>query len=177
MRMKRAIGFGLASLVLLTILGAANVSGPSGQPLPAGAKADRILVEKSAHRLTLLRGGRPLKVYLVALGRGPIGDKVQQGDNRTPEGVFVIDGRNSQSAYHRALHVSYPDAAHRARAKKLGVSPGGDIMIHGLPNNLSWLGALHRRVDWTAGCIALTDPEIEEVWHAVPNGTPVEIRP
>lgn len=161
-------------LGLLALLGGVALD---GQPLPPGVKADRVLVEKAAHRLTLLRRGVPLKAYLIALGKEPIGDKVRQGDNRTPEGVFVIDRRNPASTFHRALHVSYPDAAHRARARKLGVDPGGDIMIHGLPDKMAWIGSLHRRLDWTAGCMALTNAELDEVWRAVPDGTPIEIRP
>ncbi len=144
---------------------------------PLRQSADRILVEKAAHRLTLLRSGKPIRAYAVALGRSPVGDKVRAGDNRVPEGRFVIDGHLRGSRFHRALHVSYPDAAHRARARALGVPPGGDIMIHGIRNGLGWIGRYHRLVDWTAGCIAVTDPEIEEIWTAVPDGTPIEIRP
>ena len=172
--MKRAIWLGVAVVILSAILGVANV--PS-QSLPADVAADRVVVEKAARRLTLLRHGVVLKRYRVALGRQPVGDKGSQGDNRTPEGVFVIDGRKSDSAFHRALHVSYPDPAHVARARQAGMDPGGDIMIHGIRNGLGWLGSLHRLADWTAGCVALTNSEIEEVWRAVPDGTPVEIRP
>ena len=172
--MKKAIWLGVAIVVLAAILGVANVHSHS---LPSDVTADRVLVEKTARRLTLLRHGVPLKRYRVALGRQPVGDKGRQGDNRTPEGVFVIDGRKSDSAFHRALHVSYPDPTHVAHANQLGVDPGGDIMIHGLRNGLGWVGSLHRLFDWTAGCMALTNSEIEEVWRAVPDGTPVEIRP
>lgn len=143
----------------------------------AEASVDRVLVEKSERRLTLLENGRALKTYRVALGSEPIGDKVRQGDGRTPEGIYRIDRRNAASQYHRSLHVSYPDDAHRARARRLHVSPGGDIFIHGLPNGYGWLGARHRVRDWTAGCIAVTDEEIEEIWRLVADGTPVEIRP
>lgn len=136
-----------------------------------------MLVEKAARRLTLVRDGSAVKSYQIALGLEPVGDKVRQGDNRTPEGVFRIDRRNAKSSFYRSLHISYPDAAHRARARRLGASPGGDIMIHGLPNGLGWLGSLHRKTDWTAGCIAVTNQEIDEIWRAVPDGTPVEIRP
>jgi len=94
-----------------------------------------------------------------------------------PEGHYVIDWRNPSSAYHLALHISYPDAADAAAAAARDDNPGGDIMIHGLPNGFGVVGALHRRLDWTAGCIAVTDPEIEEIWQAVADGTPIEIRP
>jgi murein L,D-transpeptidase YafK len=141
------------------------------------ALADSIVVEKKAHRLTLYHMGRPIRTYLVALGRQPVGDKLSAGDRRTPEGLFSIEARNPNSDYHLSLRISYPDATHRARAEAMGVSPGGDIMIHGLPNGRGNVGAHHRTVDWTNGCIALTDEEIEEIWNAVPIGTPVQIKP
>ena len=139
--------------------------------------ADRILVEKQARRLTLLSKGEVLKIYKIALGGNPIGPKERQGDNKTPEGTYVIDGRNKGSRYHLSLHVSYPNERDRKRAKELGVSPGGDIMIHGIKNGLSWVGDAHAGVDWTKGCIAVTDEEIEEIDRLAPNGTIVEIRP
>jgi murein L,D-transpeptidase YafK len=107
----------------------------------------------------------------------PVGPKRCQGDNRTPEGTYRISGRNRHSSYHRSLRISYPDEGDRKRARALGCSPGGDIMIHGLPNGRGAIGALHRMYDWTAGCIAVTNPEIEEIWAAVPDGTEIEIRP
>ena len=146
-------------------------------PLVSNAVADRVLVEKAARRLTLLRGGRPLKSYRVALGRAPVGPKEQEGDQRTPEGIYLIDFHKADSDFHRALHLSYPKQRDIDDAAARGVSPGCDIMIHGIRNGLGWMGALHRRTDWTVGCIAVTDFEIEEIWRAVPDGTPVEIRP
>ncbi len=138
---------------------------------------DSIVVEKKAHRLTLFRDGRPMRTYLVALGGHPMGDKLSAGDRRTPEGMFYIDSRQPNSRYHLALHISYPDAIHRARSLAAGMQPGGDIMIHGLPNGMGAAGALHRQNDWTNGCVALTDEEIEQIWSVVPIGTPVEIKP
>ena len=140
-------------------------------------RVDSIRVEKAAHRLSLFQRGRVTRSYLIALGQQPVGDKVRRGDMRTPEGRFTIEARNPQSKYHRALRISYPDAAHRERARKLGVSPGGDIMIHGLPPRQAWVGPAHRDFDWTEGCIALTNEEIEELWSAVPVGTPIHILP
>lgn len=140
-------------------------------------RADRILIEKSARRLTLLAKGQVLKTYQIALGGDPIGAKVRQGDNKTPEGLYVIDGRNRKSRFHRSLHISYPNETDQKRARELGVSPGGDIMIHGIKKGFSWAGDLHREVDWTQGCIAVTDQEIEEIDNVAPNGTIVEIRP
>ena len=118
-----------------------------------------------------------LKQYRVSLGGSPVGAKTQEGDRKTPEGVYRIDYRKADSAFHRALHVSYPNYKDRARAAAAGVSPGGLIMIHGIRNGLGGLGRWHRLVDWTNGCIAVSDPEIEQIWAAVPDGTPVEIRP
>ena len=146
-------------------------------PLVSNAIADRVLVEKAARRLTLLRGGTPLKIYRVALGRAPVGPKEQEGDQRTPEGAYLIDFHKADSDFHRALHLSYPEQRDIDHAAARGVSPGCDIMIHGIRNGLGWVGAFHRRTDWTAGCIAVTDFEIEEIWRAVPDGTPIEIRP
>ncbi|HKS23580.1 MAG TPA: L,D-transpeptidase family protein [Thermoanaerobaculia bacterium] len=145
--------------------------------LATGATADRIVVEKSARRLTLYSHGAPLKSYRVSLGAQPQGAKQREGDNKTPEGIYRIDFKNAGSGFHKALHVSYPSPADRARAAAAGVSPGGDVMIHGLPNGLGFLGRAQRFRDWTAGCIALTDRDVDEVWRAVPAGTPVEIRP
>lgn len=127
--------------------------------------------------MTLWRQGKLLKSYKVALGREPIGAKKQHGDNKTPEGLYTIDSRNAHSHFHLGLHISYPNAADRARARKLGVNPGGDILIHGLPPAFAYLGPLHRQRDWTLGCIAVTDAEIEEIWAMVPVGTAVEIKP
>ncbi|HMK56872.1 MAG TPA: L,D-transpeptidase family protein [Dissulfurispiraceae bacterium] len=139
--------------------------------------ADRILVEKKERRLTLLSKGKALKTYKIALGGNPNGAKEKQGDNKTPEGTYVIDARNSDSSYHLSLHISYPNESDRRRARELGVSPGGDIMIHGIKNGFSWVGDHQSAVDWTRGCIAVTDDEIEEIAKLVPNGTVVEIRP
>jgi murein L,D-transpeptidase YafK len=166
---------GLAALAAAAA--ALRASAPSDPPLPQDAVADRVLVEKGARRLVLLREGVPLKVYAVALGKNPVGAKQEEGDGKTPEGSYVIDRRNADSAFHRALHVSYPSEQDLASARERGADPGGDIMIHGIRNGLGWLGPFHVRADWTAGCIAVTDEEIEEIWRAVPDGTPIDIVP
>jgi tetratricopeptide (TPR) repeat protein len=139
--------------------------------------ADKILVEKKERRLMLIAKGEVLKTYKIALGGNPNGPKQRQGDNKTPEGTYFIDSRNKDSSYYRSLHISYPNERDKKRAKKLGVSPGGDIMIHGIKNGFSWVGDAHTQVDWTKGCIAVTNKEIEEIGKLVPNGTVVEIRP
>ena len=145
--------------------------------LPPIGVADWILVEKKARRLTLFRENKPLKSYDIALGRQPDGPKRVQGDNKTPEGRYKIDFRKRNSDYHRALHISYPSAEDAAIAAKQKRPAGGDIMIHGLPKGMGSLERLHLLRDWTAGCIAVTNAEIEELWRAVPDGTPIEIRP
>ena len=139
--------------------------------------ADKVLIEKIERRLTLLSKGEVIKTYKIALGGNPVGPKERQGDNKTPEGTYIIDSRNRGSGYHLSLHISYPNEKDKMRAKELGVSPGGDIMIHGIKNGLSWGGVSHAEVDWTKGCIAVTDEEMEEIYKLVPNGTIVEIRP
>ncbi len=139
--------------------------------------ADRILIEKKERRLTLFSKGKTLKTYKVALGGNPVGPKERQGDNKTPEGTYTIDARNRDSGYHLSLHISYPNEQDKKRARELGVPPGGNIMIHGIKNGLSWVGNAHTNIDWTKGCIAVTDEEIEEIDRLVPNGTAVEIRP
>jgi murein L,D-transpeptidase YafK len=146
-------------------------------PLPRGTIIDRIVVEKSARKLSIFRGEKKIKTYRVALGRNPIGPKDQEGDMKTPEGIYKIDNRNAQSDFHLALHISYPSDEDTPRAAERGVPAGFDIMIHGICNGMGWIGAFHRWKDWTAGCIALTDKEIEELWRVTPDGTPIEIRP
>ncbi len=143
----------------------------------AAPPVDRVLVLKREHKMLLLNGTEVVKSYSVALGRGGLAAKQRQGDRRTPEGTFRIDWRNPASKFHRALHISYPRALDRVRAARFGAAPGGDIEIHGLPPAFSWVGANHRIVDWTDGCIAVTDSEMEEIWELVPDGTVIEIRP
>ena len=165
------------TLVLLLLAAVCLPAWPKPTSANAAEQADRIVIVKSQRTLTLYRQGQVLKTYKVALGSHPVGPKTQQGDHRTPEGIYTIDSRNSHSQFHLSLHVSYPNADDRARAKKLRVSPGGDIFIHGLPPAYSYLGPLHRKWDWTLGCVAVTDQEIEEIWSMVPIGTTVEIKP
>ena len=169
----------LRALLVVAVVGGVAFAFASYEPHPlaADARADRIVVEKSARKLTLFRGETALKSYSVALGRAPEGTKQREGDHRTPEGHYVIDAHKQDSAFHRALHISFPSSADSAAAAQGGDKPGGDIMIHGIRNGIGWLGALHRCIDWTSGCIAVTDKQIEEIYRAVPDGTPIEIRP
>jgi murein L,D-transpeptidase YafK len=169
--MRRIIHLGIA--VILTALVATQPLSAQERPL----KADSILILKKDHLLELLANGKVIRTYHVALGRGGLAPKQKQGDGLTPEGHYTIDARNAQSHYYKSLHVSYPNAQDKARAARLGVSTGGDVMIHGLPNGIGSIGAAHRLYDWTLGCVAVTDSEIDEIWTLVPLGTPVEIRP
>jgi murein L,D-transpeptidase YafK len=151
--------------------------GPPPEMAGPAAQADLVEVFKNERRLELKRDGRVLAVYRVALGFAPERHKEREGDGRTPEGVYAIDARNPQSAFHLSLRVSYPEVGDRARAAALGVSPGGDIYIHGLPNGWRKLWTPHPRRDWTSGCIAVTDVEIREIWSLVPTGARVVIHP
>ncbi len=139
--------------------------------------ADRVVVLKKERTLQLLSQGKVIKTYKVALGGDPVGPKTRQGDHKTPEGLYVLDARNAHSQFYNSIHISYPSERDRAGARKSGVAPGGDVFVHGLPNGYGWIGAGHRAKDWTDGCIAVTDEEIDEIWLAVGNGTPIEIRP
>jgi murein L,D-transpeptidase YafK len=162
-------------LLVIAVLAAAT-------PVPRTAAAERILadaliVNKAKRELLVMRRGAIARSYRIALGRSPVGAKARQGDGRTPEGDYVIDSRNAKSRFHRALHISYPGPPDRTRAATLGIDPGGDIMIHGLPRWATLLGRAHRLLDWTEGCIALTNEEIDELWDLVPDGTPIRINP
>ena len=140
-------------------------------------KVDRIVVEKSKRTLALMDGSKVVKSYKVALGGNPKGAKDRKGDHKTPEGLYAVDAKKPVSQFHKALHVSYPNAGDRERAKKLGVNPGGDIEIHGLGDKWGWIGAGHRATDWTDGCVAVTNEEIDEIYLLVKTGTVVEIKP
>lgn len=146
-------------------------------PLPGNVTADQVIVLKSQRKLRLIQAGKLLKQYSIALGHSPIGPKRRAGDGRTPEGHYRIDLRNSNSGYHLSLRISYPNARDRAQARAAGKKPGGALMIHGIKNGFGWIGRFHRLVDWTNGCIAVTNPEMDEIWRAVPKGTPVDLRP
>ncbi|WP_455209629.1 L,D-transpeptidase family protein [Kaarinaea lacus] len=144
---------------------------------PNRLSADHVLVEKTKRRLTLFSDGEILKRYKISLGREPVGAKVRSGDNRTPEGLYYIDYRVEDSDFHLALHISYPNENDVRRARQMGYSPGGSIMLHGLKNDDDAIAYYHGVFDWTKGCIAVTNTEIEEIWKLVPNGTSIEIRP
>lgn len=175
--------FLLKVVVLVPVLVLAGASGasatfpPSGPSNPAPERADLVVVRKTDRTMSLVRGGKAIRTYRIALGANPSGGKSRAGDGRTPEGRYVIDYRNPNSRFHRSLHISYPSSRDRARAKASGASPGGDIMVHGLPKGAEWIGGRHSLKDWTKGCIAVTNAEMDEIWAAVPDGTPIVIRP
>jgi murein L,D-transpeptidase YafK len=159
-------------LLLIGMLPAENPATKAGM-----IRADQVIVVKNRRTLTLLFQGKILRTYQVSLGATPVGAKEQQGDHKTPEGHYLLDRRNAKSRFYKSIHVSYPNQADELRAAQRGVSAGGDIMIHGLPNGFGWLGATHLAQDWTDGCIAVTDAEMDEIWELVADGTPIEIRP
>jgi murein L,D-transpeptidase YafK len=143
----------------------------------SASKANHVIVVKSQRTLTLLSHGKVLRTYKVSLGGSPVGAKEEQGDHKTPEGRYILDHRNAKSRFYKSIHVSYPNERDKQSAAQRGVSPGGDIMVHGLPNGFGWLGATHRAKDWTDGCIAVTNAEMDEIWELVADGTPIEIQP
>lgn len=173
MAQRRSVIGGLAALAAARL-----VAGPGTALAAAPARADRILVLKRRRELQLLRGEAVIHRFRVALGRDPWGAKVRQGDGRTPEGLYRIDAMKPDSYFYRALRVSYPNAEDLARARKLGVRPGGDIMVHGLDPMIAakWHGD-HWMFNWTRGCIAVTNEEMDVIWASVDLGTPIEIRP
>ncbi|AZO55880.1 MULTISPECIES: L,D-transpeptidase family protein [unclassified Mesorhizobium] len=141
----------------------------------AGERVDLVRVHKAGRRLELIGDGKVVRSYGIALGGDPIGHKHQEGDQRTPEGRYILDWRNPNSIAHKSIHVSYPDAEDMAAAKARNVDPGGMIMIHGQPNGFGWWGWLLQLVDWTDGCIAVTDSDMDEIWAMVADGTPIDI--
>ena len=140
-------------------------------------KVDSVAVFKSERKMKLYSDGRELKAYPVSLGKNPTGHKEKEGDKKTPEGNYILDRRLENSKYHLAIHISYPNEQDKINAEQLGVSPGGDVMIHGLPNKLEFLEDYYANTDWTDGCIAVSNDEIEEIWKLVEDGTPISIYP
>lgn len=139
--------------------------------------ADLIVVIKSKRVMFLFSEGKIIKAYKIALGKNPVGKKTIQGDGKTPEGRYLIIDRNPNSNFYKSLKISYPNSSDIEKANQLGMPPGGDIMIHGLSKNIEYLGKYHILEDWTEGCIAVTNEEIDEIWGIVQDGTPIEILP
>lgn len=169
----------LFAAVALAAVIAINLGGCGGAPKTSSEYANRVLVKKSQRKLQLLDNkGTVLREYRIALGDNPSGHKMREGDEATPVGDYILDWRNPRSAYHRSIHVSYPNEQDRQLAKLLGVNPGGMIMIHGLPNDIQSpaIRAEYVKRDWTNGCIAVQDHEIDEIWRLVRDGTPIRIQ-
>jgi murein L,D-transpeptidase YafK len=164
-------------ICFVALIGVTYLFPGPGKALATQVKADKVIVIKSKRILMLMRDGEILKAYKIALGKQPKGHKINAGDKRTPEGNYILDSRKPDSKFHKSIHVSYPNESDILNAKKRGVSPGGAIMIHGLPDKLEDIGKSHRTWDWTDGCIAVTNTEIEEIWQLVPDKTPIEIKP
>jgi len=141
-----------------------------------GQAADSVLVDKSDAKLYLLRDNRVIAEYSVSFGAHPEGHKQREGDERTPDGHYTLDFKNADSAFYKAIHISYPNDADRRAAAERGVDPGGDIMIHGQRNWLGWLSFITQRFNWTDGCIAVRNSDMDEIWQLVPVNTPIEIR-
>jgi murein L,D-transpeptidase YafK len=175
--MRNVRNFPKLLLAVLGVVIAAVIYAMFPPGAPPAATADRVVVLKDEHQMILMRNGAALKTYKVSIGRSPIGPKTRAGDHRTPEGSYVVDWRNPKSKFHLSLHVSYPNARDIENARREGAQAGGDIMIHGIQNGLGWIGRFHRLVDWTDGCIAVTDAEMDQIWRTVPDGTLIEIRP
>ena len=143
----------------------------------SSARVDRLVVYKQERKLLLLSQGKEVRSYKIALGSEAVGPKTRQGDHRTPEGIYVLDAKNPNSHFYKAFHISYPNSKDVAAARKLGVSAGGDIMLHGLGKEYAWVGKAHVLHDWTDGCVAVTNEEMDEMWKMVRIGTPIEIKP
>ena len=142
-----------------------------------GPKIDAVLVKKSEKKMYLLAEGKSIKEYQVVFGANPKDHKQKEGDERTPEGKYILDYKKENSSFYKAIHISYPNEEDKAKAQYSGVNPGGSIMIHGQKNGLSWLSWLSQRFNWTDGCIAVTNKEMDEIWGLINEGTPIEIQP
>ncbi|MBF2719621.1 L,D-transpeptidase family protein [Psychrobacter sp. NG254] len=165
----------LAAIVSTSAIAYVKSTSKPKNPIPPSIVIDRVFVDKSDRVLKLMSDGKAIKSYRIALGGSPVGHKQQEGDQRTPVGVYTLDYKNENSIAHRSIHISYPNTADKAYAKKLGVSAGGDIMIHGQMNGFGYLALFNQRRDWTDGCIAVTNDEMDEIMAAVTLGTPIRI--
>jgi murein L,D-transpeptidase YafK len=139
------------------------------------AGVDLVKIDKSANKMYLLEGEKIIKEYHVAFGANPKGHKQQEGDEKTPEGIYTLDYKKEDSSFYRAMHISYPNGEDKGHANKLGVAPGGFIMVHGQKNKLGWLSAITQNFNWTNGCIALTNPEMDEFMELVSVGIKIQI--
>jgi murein L,D-transpeptidase YafK len=165
------------AICLLIMLGATGYYFFPEKKLPVDKKISKLVVFKKERVMKVYSSEEVIKVYHISIGKNSVGDKISQGDKRTPEGSYIINDKNAGSGYHKNLGISYPNQADRSAAKSMNVDPGGDIKIHGLQNGLGFIGKFHRVMNWTAGCIALTDDEVDELYNQVEIGTPIIIMP
>ncbi|MCM0613990.1 L,D-transpeptidase family protein [Marinobacter sediminum] len=175
----------LASSILVPVsasaadlLAKADLRMPTAKPFQENAlDINRVMVRKSERRLDLMDGNQVIKSYRISLGDNPDGHKLYEGDERTPEGNYTLDWRNAGSDFYKSIHISYPSDKDRELAQAWGLNPGGSIMIHGLPNEAGDMAFAYRGLDWTDGCIAVTNEEMDEIWQLVADGTPISILP
>ena len=145
--------------------------------LSLASTIDLVRVNKTDKKMYLLDENKIVKEYKVVFGANPKGHKEKEGDEKTPEGKYILDYKKEDSAFYKAIHISYPNENDIAKAKEKGVEPGGLIMIHGQKNGFGWLSWLSQNFNWTNGCIAVTNKEMDEIWNLVKVGTPIEILP
>jgi murein L,D-transpeptidase YafK len=197
-RLRRAAAWSGAALAVVLLVASCAQRAPAprvdlpdsqAQPAPAPApdpwaladidpdQADKVVVLKGERELYLMHDGRPFKRYEISLGWAPVGHKFMEGDGRTPEGLYTLDYKNEDSEFYRSIHISYPNAQDRRRARAAGVDPGHSIVVHGLGPEMAFLGKTHRAADWTNGCIALTNQEMDEIWSYIDPPVPIDIRP
>ncbi len=163
-------------ILILTIFTISYSWSLTGSDKKSTLFATKVVVDKSERKLYIYNGNKIIADYHIALGKNPIGPKRVQGDRKTPEGKYILDFKKVNSDYYRAIHVSYPSKKDIQYAKKLGKSPGGAIMIHGQPNGWGWLSIVRQRFDWTSGCIAVSNGDMDEIWRMVKPGTPILIK-
>jgi len=165
------------ALAAPALVWAAMLAGPPALAAGDFPSADLILVEKGKRKLHLIKDGRPLRSFDIALGPSPEGDKQSEGDQKTPEGRYLLDARNPDSDFFLSIHISYPSDQDRREARSKGLDPGGQIMIHGQPNEPTYSEAFYAKEDWTNGCIAVSNSDMIDIWLMTPDNTPIEIRP
>src|SRR5579863_5224289 len=174
--LARRVGYcQVLALAVLPLFGIPERS--AALPIEPALRADSILIVKHERKLYLMRDNRPLRSYRIALGLSPTGAKAHRFDFRTPEGHYVIDFRRQHSHYFKALHISYPSSEDLKRSASLHLPAGGDIFIHGEPNRPTKPDSYYRTRDWTNGCVALSDEDLQDVWDLTAGPTPVDIVP
>lgn len=180
-RPTAASSLGRTALLVLTLTGALGLTACASAPptTEVAGPVDRVILKKSQRKLELVSAGQVVREYRVALGGSPVGHKFREGDQRTPEGSYQLNWRNPNSNFYKAIHISYPNRRDREVSRQLGYKPGGMIMIHGLPSYIQSESMRRQYVgrDWTQGCVAVQNHEMDEIWNMVRDGTPIQITP